>query len=145
MLEIDCQLRMLPSGGSFWWRDILKLINKFKGLAVFSLQDGQSCFLWHDLWATDICSQRFPELFSFAKNTMITVSVAATTPLLHDLFHLALSRLIYDQFLSFSNLIQGLLLQNFPDTWTYIWGASAFASNKAYKVLIGHRQVPSAC
>lgn len=52
-------------------------------------------------------------------------------------------RLIYDQFLSFSNLIQGLQLQNFPDTWTYIWGASAFASNKAYKVLIGHRQVPS--
>lgn len=67
--------------GSFWWRNILKLINKFKGLAVLSLQDGQSCFLWHDLWGTDICSQRFPELFSFAKNTMITVSGSHyTTP-----------------------------------------------------------------
>ena len=82
-------------------------------------------------------------MFSFAKNTMITVSVAASTPLLDDLFHLPLSMEAYDQFLSFSNLIQGLQLQNSPDIWTYIWGTSAFASNKAYRMLIGYRQVPS--
>jgi len=77
--------------GSFWWRDILKLLTQFKGIAVVSIQDGKSCFLWHDMWSGMVCSQAFPELFSFAKNQLISVSVAANSPLLHDLFHLPLS------------------------------------------------------
>jgi hypothetical protein len=36
--------------GSFWWRDILQLLDQFKGLAAVSIKDGKTCFLWHDLW-----------------------------------------------------------------------------------------------
>jgi hypothetical protein len=36
--------------GSFWWRNILKLIDQFKGMAMVSVKDGKSCFLWHNLW-----------------------------------------------------------------------------------------------
>jgi hypothetical protein len=46
--------------GSFWWRDILKLTDQFKGIAMVSVRDGKSCFLWHDLWDGRICSQAFP-------------------------------------------------------------------------------------
>jgi len=36
--------------GSFWWRDILKLLTQFKGLAMVHIQDGKSCFLLFDFW-----------------------------------------------------------------------------------------------
>lgn len=36
--------------GSFWWRDVLKLLDKFKGMAAVTLEDRSSCFLWSDLW-----------------------------------------------------------------------------------------------
>lgn len=67
-------------------------------MAVVSLQDGKTCFLWHDLWGNGVYSQMFPELFSYAKNEMISLSVASNTPLLHDLFHLPLSSEAYAQF-----------------------------------------------
>jgi len=97
--------------GSFWWRDILKLLTQFKGIAVVSIQDGKSCFLWHDLWNGMVCIQAFPELFSFAKNQLISVSVAANSPLLHYLFHLPLSPEAYDQYFVLTNAIQSLNLQ----------------------------------
>jgi mannosylglycoprotein endo-beta-mannosidase len=33
---------------SFWWRDILKLLTQFKGFALVTVRDGQTCFLWND-------------------------------------------------------------------------------------------------
>lgn len=69
------------------------------------------------------------------------MSVAASSPQLHDLFHLPLSAEAYDQFLDFSVVIQSLQLQPTPDIWSYVWGSSTFSSNKAYKFLIGHRQI----
>jgi hypothetical protein len=59
--------------GSFWWHDILKLLDSFKGMAVVSLKDGGSCLLWHDLWEGMVLSQAFRELFSFARNNYISV------------------------------------------------------------------------
>lgn len=29
--------------GSFWWRDIVKLLDKFKGMAKVEIRDGSSC------------------------------------------------------------------------------------------------------
>jgi hypothetical protein len=34
--------------GSFWWRDILKLLDKFKGMASVSVYNGVSCLFWED-------------------------------------------------------------------------------------------------
>ena len=36
--------------GSFWWRDILKLLDAFKGMAMVNIQNGASCLFWFDLW-----------------------------------------------------------------------------------------------
>lgn len=82
-------------------------------------------------------------MFYYAKDAWVTMSVVASTPVLHELFHLPLSIEAYDQFLAFSALIQGLQLQLDPNIWTYAWGGNAFASSKAYRSLIGHRQVPA--
>ena len=136
----------LPVGGvtfrgSFWWRDILKLIDQFKGIAMVSVRDGKSCFLWHDLWDGTICSQAFPELFSFAKNQYISVSLAATDTPFHVQFHLPLPPEAYAQYLQLNDMVQSIQFQHDSDVWTYIWRSSAFSSRKAYKQLIGHRHI----
>lgn len=49
--------------GSFWRRNLLKLLDKYKGMAVVSLQDGSTCSLWHDLWDCKIHRLEYPELY----------------------------------------------------------------------------------
>jgi len=49
--------------GSFWWLDILKLQDDYKGMAMVSVKDGSTCFLWHDLWGGSVCSQTYPDFF----------------------------------------------------------------------------------
>ena len=53
--------------GSFWWRDIIKLLDKFKGLAKININDGGSSLFWDDLWGEDTLAHKYPELLSFAK------------------------------------------------------------------------------
>jgi len=74
--------------GSFWWRDILKLLDKYKSIASVTVEDGNSCLFWLDTWNdTPLCHQ-FPELYSFAKNTKVSIALAASTQDFHSLFHL---------------------------------------------------------
>jgi hypothetical protein len=44
----NCRLPSHVEKGSFWWKDILKLLDKFKGMASASVPDGASCLLWDD-------------------------------------------------------------------------------------------------
>jgi len=94
--------------GSFWWRDILKLIDQFKGIVMVSVRDGKSCFLWHDLWDGTICSKAFLELFSFAKNQYISVSLVAIDTPFHDQFHLPLPPEAYAQYLQLNDMVQSI-------------------------------------
>ena len=69
--------RKLPSHvnkGSFWWRDVLKLLSKFKDLAFIQVKNGQTCLFWKDRWLTQPLEQSLPEIHSFAKNKLISVS-----------------------------------------------------------------------
>jgi hypothetical protein len=59
--------------GSFWWRDTLKLLNLFKGLAAALVHNGASCFFWLDVWNNQLPSHLFSHLFSYAKDQNITV------------------------------------------------------------------------
>ena len=54
--------------GSFWCRDILKLLVSFKGLAMVNVLDGASCLFWDDLWNNRVPKFQYPELYSFVKN-----------------------------------------------------------------------------
>jgi len=86
--------------GSYWWRDLLKLIDKFKGMAMVTVKDGKSCFFWLDLWNGRVLSQAFPELFSFVKNQHSTVYLVTSSASFHDNFHLPLSPEAFSQFLN---------------------------------------------
>jgi hypothetical protein len=66
--------------GSFWWRDIIKLTNLFKGVAIPKVQEGSTILFWQDLWNEQILQQQFPELFSFALNPNATVKAVLNAP-----------------------------------------------------------------
>jgi len=129
----------LPSSnipkGSFWWRDVLKLLHKYKGMASVMISDGQSCLLWDDLWNGHVRKLQFPELYSFAKNKSISLSKALGTVTFHDLFILPVSIEAYNQLQDFQLELSEILLNDENDRWTYIWGNNQFSFAKAYKSL----------
>jgi len=125
--------------GSFWWRDILKLIDKFKGMAV--LQDGTTCMLWEDQWHDQIAKLAYPHLHSFVKNTRQSISAAVTISPLSRLFHLPLSTEAFQEMQELQQQLDTINIMDTPDIWTYIWGTGSYSSSKAYKHLIGHAHV----
>jgi hypothetical protein len=60
-------------------------------MAHVNIQDGKSCFLWHDLWNDVLCSQAFPKLFSFVRNQNTFFYLVANNQDFYELFHLPLS------------------------------------------------------
>jgi hypothetical protein len=50
--------------GSFWWRDNLKLLGKYKDMAMVSVKKGYTCFLWQDNWFNLVPMTASPELLS---------------------------------------------------------------------------------
>ena len=72
----------------FWSKDILKLLDKFKGMASVTASVGSSCLLWEDCWSGQPLRLTFPELHSFAKKPNISLVVAANVELAFNLFNL---------------------------------------------------------
>jgi hypothetical protein len=60
--------------GSFWWRSILKLLDIYKGISRAEFGKGDTILFWHDLWNYRVLKLSFPQLHSFAKNDLITLS-----------------------------------------------------------------------
>jgi hypothetical protein len=123
--------------GSFWWRDILKLLDKFKGMARAQINNGRTCYLWEDLWGNEVLSQKFPELFSYAKKKKIVFAEAKAQIQLHSLFHLPLSQQAHAQLLQLQVILDGLTISDEPDNWLYNWNSSFFSVRRAYKQLSG--------
>jgi hypothetical protein len=127
--------------GSFWWKDVVKLIPQFKNMASAVVRDGSSVLLWQDKWNGHTLQQDFPELFSFAKKTDVTVKAILHNNQLECNFHLPLSLEAHQQFLIFESLIADIEHSAEHDSWAYSWGNALFSATKVYKLLVGHRQV----
>lgn len=129
--------------GSFWWRDILKLLDTYKGMAMINLGDGRTCLLWSDIWASMMPMYNFPELFSFAKHKSVSVFLAKQMVDIIDQFHLPLSAEAFQQLQLLLEALENNANSNDQDIWGYIWRSNLFSSSKAYKHLIGRRTVQS--
>jgi hypothetical protein len=124
--------------GSYWWRDILKLLDSYKGIAMANVSDGVSCFFWRDLWTNNVLQQTYPELFSYCKDPFASVQKVKAESMPVTLFHLPLSTEAYVQFQHMQNMLQSVNLNQTPDQWLYQWGSNLFSSSKAYRLLIGN-------
>jgi hypothetical protein len=46
--------------GSFWWRDVLKLVHWFRGINKCTVGDGTTVLFWEDIWNNHLLQQKFP-------------------------------------------------------------------------------------
>jgi hypothetical protein len=125
--------------GSFWWKDIVKILHKFKDLAAVSVADGSSVIFWKDHWNGITPAQRFPELFSIAKYPSASFSETVSRTDFLCNFSLPLSVQANDQLLELQNHIDNRPASDGHDVWSYSWGNRNFSTAKAYKALVGQR------
>jgi len=134
----------LPSDqkkGSFWWRDILKLLDTFKGMAMVTVSNGSTCKFWDDLWLNRVLKLHFPELYSFTSVPNISLRAALSVEGPHELFNLPISNIALQQLAALAQDLSTIQEVHDSDIWSYIWGSAFFSSSKAYKHLTGHRIV----
>lgn len=131
--------------GSFWWRDVLKLLPTFKRMAAVQVKNGTTCFFWQDNWCSQPFQELFPQAFSFAQNKLITVSKAFDQEDFTNLFSLPLSQIAYSQVQVIQQKMDTFALEEHTnDSWTYYGGAHNFKSANAYKLLSGHQIIDPA-
>jgi hypothetical protein len=127
--------------GSFWRKNVQKLLTQYKCIAQAQLGQGDTILFWQDKWNGKNLKLSYPELFSFATNAEITVKSVLQAEAFEDNFHLPLSVEAYDRFCELEIYMQSLQQSNDKDKWTYIWGSQDYSSVKAYKHLIGAQRV----
>jgi hypothetical protein len=105
--------------GSFWWKDILKLVPKFQEFTSCLPGLGTSIGLWEvNLHHQQHLSQIYVNLFQYAKNENISLHLALTCSNLLQLFRIPMTRAAYDEFILFSVDIEALREdQHEPDLW----------------------------
>ncbi|KAL6627690.1 hypothetical protein ACP70R_031416 [Stipagrostis hirtigluma subsp. patula] len=105
------------------------------------IEDGKTVMLWEDLWNGIIPKVTYPELHSYAKKSLGTVSEAKAMEDISDLFHLPLTQIAFLQIGELQVQLNNIHLTDQNDNWQYIWGTKLFSSAKAHKVMIGHSPV----
>jgi hypothetical protein len=88
--------------GSFWWRDIFKLVEDYCDVSFVKPSRGDSFLFWSDKWmfngSIEPLSPRFPRLFSYVLDPKISATQFYQTDDNGTLFHLPLSEQAYDEF-----------------------------------------------
>jgi hypothetical protein len=59
--------------GSFWWKDICKLMPIFRGFAVSSVNNGAMTLFWKDSWLDGILQETYPRAFSYSTSEDVSV------------------------------------------------------------------------
>lgn len=123
--------------GSFWWKDVLKLFEKFDSISICSPNKGNSVSFWSGSWSGQYFKEKYPQLFSFTRKPKCSLRFFINNEE-SIIFSLPLSNQAAEQL----NEIQSLLQErswdeNIDDSWNYTWGNTKFSSKKAYKSLIG--------
>lgn len=124
--------------GSFWWRDVLKLLDKYKGMARAEVNSGKSYYLWEDLWENEPLSGSFQSYSHLQRRKKITFGEGRAQTPIHSLFNLPLSKQAHAQMLQLEMLLQQSQVNGSPDKWSYIWNSSLFSVKRAYRQLKGH-------
>ena len=129
--------------GSFWWKDVMKLVNQYREVSVVRPGRGDSFLFWSDKWdlngVVQPLAQRFPRLFSFVLDPALSAAEVYSEEDLLSLFYLPLSDQAFQEFEELKGLMLSSPLSGDQDSWTYEWGP-VYSSAKFYKQL--HEGLP---
>jgi hypothetical protein len=91
--------------GSFWWRDVLRLVDWFRGIAKCKVGDGSTVLFWEDIWNDHLLQQEYPRLYSFAKNKQVSVAHFLLNNGIDSQFHLPLSDQTFQEYQQHQQLL----------------------------------------
>ena len=83
--------------GSFWWKEICKLLPTYKMHAICKAGLGDTALFWTDNWSGEPLLQTYHELFSFAMENSICLYQVMEHQDISQLFHRPLSLQAYQQ------------------------------------------------
>jgi hypothetical protein len=131
--------------GSFWWRDVLKLVDNFRGVSMVKHGKGNTFLFWSDNWQINGSARplnvKFPRLFSFVRNENVSAVIAFEQEDISSMFHLPLSHAAFSELGQLQQLMHDNPLSLEEDSWTYCWG-ERYTSAKFYKHIHAHIVVP---
>jgi hypothetical protein len=118
---------------SFWWRDVLRLVDWFRGIAKCKVGDETTVLFWEDIRNDHLLQQKFPILYSFAKNKQVSVVQFLVNNDIDSQFHVLLSDQAFQEYQQLQQLLQhNQTTVDQKDSWHYIWGNSIYTSSKFY-------------
>jgi hypothetical protein len=59
--------------GSFWWKDTLKIFDKFKDFTTCQPHRGNLVLFYSDIWVDQVMKDKLPQLFSFTRKPKCSV------------------------------------------------------------------------
>jgi hypothetical protein len=84
------------------------LCDTYRGIAKCSIGDGSTVLFWSDIWNDLLLQDKFPRLFSFAKDKLISVATFFNTTQMSELFHIPLSFEAWQEYQALQIIIQGI-------------------------------------
>jgi hypothetical protein len=108
--------------GSFWWKDVCKLMLIFRGFATSTVKDGVSTLFWKDDWLSGVNAEKFPRAYSFASNEDVFVQKFLIVNSLSTNFWLPLSPQAFKEVKEMQSLAATVTISSDSDVWTYPWG-----------------------
>ena len=77
--------------GSFWWKDVMKLVDRFRAVSVVRPGRGNSSIFWSDKWlfngSVQPLAARYPRLFSYVLNPFLSAAEVYEEEELSSLFY----------------------------------------------------------
>jgi hypothetical protein len=127
--------------GSYWWKDLIKLMDQYRGFAKPEVKSGETVLFWSDAWELDSSTvplrDRFPSLFSFAKDSKISVRDMVQLQHRAEEFYLPFSARAYDEFILLQGWLDNISLHQLgSDTWSCAKGD--YRVNAYYVSLYDH-------
>jgi hypothetical protein len=149
LIWFEYYLGAVPHGenlkGSFWWRDVLKQVDNFRGVSFIQPGRGDTFLFWSDGWhcdgSTTPLRDRYPRLFSFVLDDNLSAAKVFYTEDLASLFHFPLSRVAFEELGQLQLLMDGNRLTDQNDVWKYCW-ENKYTSAKFYDHIHSHIKVP---
>lgn len=126
--------------GSFWWKDIFRLIPILRAITMISIGKGDTALFRKDNWTGKILQEELNSLFCFAKSEDISFKGFRELNILDQTLHLPLSVQALQQWQLPANLIQEMVISQDLDQWTYQWNSQQYQSKKVYNLFFSHIQ-----
>jgi hypothetical protein len=134
--------------GSFWWRDVCKLLTVFRGITTVEPGNGRSILFWKDRWDTELLAIRYPMIYSIAIDTDVSLQTILACQDLGQLgehFATPISVRALDELTDIEANLQMLksdaTRRSISDRWAFFLQNGVYSSMAFYKYAFSGLQV----